>query len=347
MAHDPVDGADEVADWPSARAVATLFALGDPIGPMAPVGRARSNRVFRVRTEGGTFAVKEILNPWSEPRWEEDLQAAWAFELRAAEAGISMPLPVANPEEGGCLGWVPRLGGGAEAPVRVHHWVAGNPCPPGPVSAKVARWAGGALARLHGLGMAPPEPASYFRPEPVGEAAWAEVIRAAEAAGVPWAPILGPVGALVAVVRERAGSAPLRPDGLVMTQGSLDQNNIVLGGRGIPFLCDWDRAGPRPPAEDLAATALNLGAWMNFEVVRMVMGAYEAAGGRGQPLGDSELAGVLSRFLVQLVFNIERAVGVRPAPAEVARRSSRLVPQLIDGLGLRVEVARRIHELLG
>ena len=335
-----------MADWPSARAVATLFALGDPIGPMAPVGRARSNRVFRVRTEGGTFAVKEMLNPWSDPRWEEDLEAAWAFELRAGEAGVSMPLPVANPEEGGALGWVPRLGGGAEAPVRVHHWVAGNPCPPGPVPVKVARWAGGALARLHGLAVAPPDLVSYPRPEPVGEAAWAELARAAEAAGVHWAPVLRPVGSLVAVVRERAAAA-LRHDGPVMTHGSLDQNNIVLGARGTPFLCDWDRAGPRPPAEDLAATALNLGAWMNFEVVRMVLGAYGAAGGPGRPLGDNELAGVLSRFLAQLVFNIERAVGIRPAPAEVTRRSSRLVPQLIDGLGLRVEVARRIHELLG
>ncbi|HUZ44474.1 MAG TPA: aminoglycoside phosphotransferase family protein [Acidimicrobiales bacterium] len=348
MASDPAVGSpDEVVDWPSARAVASLFALGDPIGPMAPVGRARSNRVFRLRTQGGTFAVKERLDLGSDPGWEADLEQAWALELRAGEAGVSIPLPVPNPDEGGPLGWVPRLGGGADAGVRVHHWVAGSPCPPGPVSAKVARWAGTGLARIHGLGVVPPEPAPYSRPEPPGEEAWAELVRAAEVAGVFWAPVLRPIGALVAGVRERARAAPLRPDAPVLTHGRLDQDNVVLGARGVPFLCDWDRAGLRPPAEDLAVTALNLGAWTDFDTVRVVLGAYGAAGGPGRSLGDDELAGVLSRYLDQLVFNIERAVGLRPAPPEVARRSSRAVPALIDGLGLRVEVARRIHELLG
>jgi len=345
MAPDPVVGPpDEVVDWPSARAVAALFALGDPIGPMVPVGRARSNRVFRLRTEGGTFAVKEMLDTGSA--WEENLEAAWGVELRAIEAGLSIPHPVPNPDEGGPLGWVPRLGGGDDAAVRVHHWVAGTPCPRGPVTPKVARWAGGALARIHGLGVTSPDPTPYARPEPPSEEAWAEVVRAGEAAGVFWAPVLRPIGSLVAVVRERAGAAPPPPDALVVTHGSLDQSNIGLGGRGTPFLCDWDRAGLRPPAEDLAATALNLGAWMDFDVVRVALGAYGAAGGRELPLGENELAGVLARYLGRLVFNIERAIGIRPAPAEVARRSSRLVPELIDGLGLRAEVVRRIDQLL-
>ncbi len=348
MAPEAVVGSpDEVVDWPSARAVAALFALGEPIGPMAPVGRARTQRVFRLRTEGGTFAVKELLGLGNDPGWEEALEQAWALELRAGEAGVSIPPPVPNPDDGGPLGWVPRLGGGLDAAVRVHHWVAGNPCPPGPVTAKVARWAGGVLARLHGLAGAP-EPGPVSRPEPPpGPAAWTALVEAAEAVAVPWAPVLGAAGALVAAVRERVGAVRPGPDPLVPAHGSLDQDNLVLGGRGLPFLCDWDRAGGRPPAEDLAATALDLGAWTDFATVRAVVSAYGAGGGPGRPVGDSELAGVLSGYLGRVVFNVERAVGLRPAPPEVARRSARAVPTLIDGLGLRVAVAGRIEELLG
>ena len=337
--------AEGVEDWPSGRAVAALFELGEPIGPMSTVPRAWSNRVFRLRTEAGTFAVKEMRNPWGDPRWEESLEAAWAVELAARHAGISMPEPVANPDDGGPLGWVPRLGGG-QAPVRVHRWVEGRPAGPAPVRPTLASWAGVVLARLHSLELAVDEPDLYPAPHFTAPGEWSRLRAAAIGARAPWAIHLAAVDPLLGRIARLGRADSARRDEAVMTHGDLDTKNIVISAGGGPHLCDWDVAGPWRPSGELVDVALSLGGWSDFGVSRAVLGAYSGAGGRVPRFRPEDLGLSLTKSLDWLVFNIERGIGLRPAPPETVQMASDLVPGLVRGLIRGLEVAEAITDLL-
>ena len=111
-----------------------------------------SNRVYRLETTAGAYAVTELLNPWAEPRFDERLAEAWRFERVALAAEVGMPVPIADPATGDCAVDVVREDGSGDAGVRVHRWAAGQPATVGrPVATDVARWAGRTLAALHGL----------------------------------------------------------------------------------------------------------------------------------------------------------------------------------------------------
>ena len=334
-----------VEDWPSGRAVAALFELGESIGPMATVPRAWSNRVFRLRTEAGTFAVKEMRNPWADDRWEEGLEAAWEVELAARRAGISMPEPVANPDDGGPLGWVPRLGGG-EAPVRVHRWVEGRPAGPAPVRPSLASWAGAVLARLHSLELPVEDPDLYPAPHATEPGEWSRLRAAAIGARAPWAIHLAAVDPLLGRIARLALADGARRGQAVMTHGDLDTKNIILSAGGSPHLCDWDVAGPWRPAGELAEVALSLGGWSDFGIARTVLAAYSGAGGTVPRFRPEDLGFSLTRSLDWLVFNVERAIGLRVAPPDAARLASDLIPDLVQGLIRCLEVADGISDLL-
>ena len=332
---------DGVEDWPSGRAVAALFELGDPIGPMATVPGAWSNRVFRLRTEAGSFAVKEMRNPWADPRWEEGLESAWEVELAARRAGIAVPEPVPNPDDGGPLGWVPRLGGG-EAPVRVHRWVEGRPAPPAPVRPALASWAGTVLARLHSLALPVEEPDLYPPSHAIDPGEWSRLRAAAIGARAPWATHLAAVDPVLGRLAGLARADEARRAEAVMTHGDLDTKNIVLSAGAGPHLCDWDVAGPWRPAAELADVALSLGAWADLGVSRAVLAAYAGMGGRVPRFRPEDLGFSLTKSLDWLVFNVERAIGLRPASPEAARMGADLVPGLVDGLLRGVEVAETV-----
>lgn len=150
--------------WPSARAVVATFG-SDGIGARwPPISGAWSNRLFRLVVGTEAFAVKELRNPRSDPRWSEWLDAAWSFELAAIGAGVDAPEPVPNPDGGHCLARVERDGQGPLAPVRVHRWVDGEPAEPGPVRCRpMGRPDPGhaARSRRHAIGPEPVPAAEY------------------------------------------------------------------------------------------------------------------------------------------------------------------------------------------
>lgn len=127
------------------------FGLPGPVRAMVRVPGAWSNRVWRLTTGSAAYAVKQLLNPFGEPRWRERLAEAWSYEQIACAADVSMPEPMPNPADGGCLADVPTVSTSAAVPVRVHRWVDGVAPGDGPVGAEVAAWAGGTLATLHQL----------------------------------------------------------------------------------------------------------------------------------------------------------------------------------------------------
>ena len=333
-------------DEPDPAAVVTAFGLAGPATGWTPVGGAWSNRVFRLEAAGRRYAVKEMRNPWADPHWEQWLAESWVFERRAIAAGVAAPQPVPEPAGDGCLAWVSRRDPALpDAAVRVHHWVAGNPPGPGPVPMRTARWAGQALATLHGLRIRPRDRSLFPVPGTDTARRWPELAEAAQRSGVAWAHLLPAAAPAVSLIAELATSAGYRPDQEVITHGDIDQKNLLATAQG-PVLCDWDLAIPLVPRRELADVALSLGCWENFAVSREVLRSYRQAGGDDTPVGPPDLGQSLMTGLDWTAFNVERAIGLRPATEAETTLARQLAPGLLAAIPHQVGVTMRIGGVL-
>lgn len=334
-------------DAPEPDLVLAAFGLqaAVPTTAMTVVGGAWSNRIYRLDTGGRSFAVKEMLNPWAEPRWAEWLAEAWSFEQRALAAGVTAPLPVPNPLDGGCLAQVQRRDGTSPADVRLHHWVDGHPIGAGPVEPAVATWAGKVLATLHSLRVRPQDRSLFPVPNTDTASQWPDLTDAVHRSGVAWADQMAAIAPAVSVIAELARSAGHLPDEEVMTHGDIDQKNLIATPHG-PVLCDWDVAAPLVPRRELADVALSLAGWEALGIAREVVRSYRQAGGDDTEIQASDLGQPMMIGLDWIAFNAERAIGRRPAtPAEVAL-SSKLVPGLLAAIPHHASTALRIPGIL-
>jgi Ser/Thr protein kinase RdoA (MazF antagonist) len=346
-------GQEQADVEPDPGSVLRTFALGREVVSMEPVPGAWSNRVYRLTTDTGQFAVKQLLNPWRDPRWAEWLDEAWRFERAAFLAGVAMPEPVPNPATRHWLGQVEastarRRGSepDASALVRVHRWVDGVPMGSGPAEPAVARWAGQVLAMLHGLEMVPADRSLFPQPDTVTADRWPELVELARRHQAPWADRLEAASGTVEGMARLARSARQRPELEVMSHGDIDQKNVVLTTRG-PVLCDWDVAAPQLPAREVADLALSMADWVRFDIARTVVRAYFDAGGLDTDIEPADLGPQLMTGLDWIAFNVERAVGTRGARPQDVALGNRLVPELVARLPEQLNVSLRVTELLG
>ncbi len=331
------------ADAPDPRAVLAAFGLpGAPVAVTAVEG-GWSNRVLRLRTTQGDYAVKELQNPWGEPRWREWLEEGWRLERAVVAAGIGVPEAVPVPDTPGCVAFVARADGSGDAPVRVHRWVDAARPGPGPVTLDVAAWAGRTLAAIHALAMEPRDPSLFPVPGTWTADTWPDLVARTRAAGVSWWGLLSVAGSSV----RRAADLVPAPDGTpaVMSHGDLDQKNLLVTRAG-PLLCDWDVAVPLVPERDLADVAVSLASWRDRAVALEVLGAYAEAGGSVRPPRPQDVGPSLMVRLDWIAFCVDRASGVRPADRDEAARAASLVPGLLGELERQVEVAESLDTWL-
>jgi Ser/Thr protein kinase RdoA (MazF antagonist) len=328
---------------PDPGAVIAAFRLpGAPVA-MTPVAGAWSNRVYRLETTAGTYAVKELLDPWGERRLAERIAEAWQVELAAIAAGVAAPEPVAAPG-GGPVVEIARAQG-PDAVVRVHRWAHGVPAGTGPVTAEVAAWAGGVLARLHGMRLRPRVRGVFPVPEAAAAREWPRLADAAARAAAPWAPAFRAVQPDVEAIARLVRAGGHRPGNEVMSHADIDQKNVLLGPSG-PLLCDWDVAGPVVPRRELADVALSLAGWASRDIARVVVRAYGDAGGEIPAFVPEDLGAPLATSLDWIVLNAEVALGVRPAPPGRRRLAGELLPGLLADLPRHVEAALDVSRML-
>jgi aminoglycoside phosphotransferase (APT) family kinase protein len=316
-----------------------LEAFGLPGEPTAyvEVGGGWSNVVLRLSTAYGDYAVKELRNAWGEPRWLEWLDEGWRLENASAATGVAMPEPVPAPG-GGAVAFVERNGGGGVVPVRVHRWVESTTVPRLPVDDALAAWVGRTLAAVHGLDLRPVRPDLYASRVGLTRAdAWPDLVARSRAAGATWAARLASAERLA----HRASDllVPWDDDEAVLTHGDVDQKNLLLGARG-PLLCDWDVALPAVPSHDLAHAALTMAGWTEPGIAAAVVRGYREAGGVLVALAPSDLGPALCSRLGWIRFTVDRALD--PAATEQDRAAAERVPDLLDDLARRVEVAERV-----
>ncbi|WIN00244.1 aminoglycoside phosphotransferase family protein [Actinoplanes oblitus] len=265
-----------------------LSHLGTPTGPMVRVHGGFANRMYRLDTDRGSFAVKELN--LVDRRWPYHAEDVFRFERAAFTAGIPMPEPVS-----------------AGHRVLVHRWVEGETMPEAPVTPAYAFEIGEILARLHALdtgwtGAAVDGPAARD---------WPGLAARARATGQPWAAELtSRAGTFVAIADFVDTCA--RPGPVVVTHRDIQPWNL-LSHRGRPVVLDWELSGPLDLSGELGSTAFSLAKGPGFDDIRpavfhAVLDGYVAGGGTLPPWGPGWFAFLIGGWLGHTRWNIVRCL---------------------------------------
>ena len=297
-----------------------LSRLGTPIGPTVRVHGGFANRMYRLDTDQGSFAVKELnlLDRRSTYRAED----VFRFERAAFAAGIPMPEPIS-----------------AGRDTLVHRWVEGEKVPEAPVSTAYGFEIGEILARIHGLDVA-------WTHVPVEQPAardWPELAERATATGQPWAgELTSQVGTFLAIAH--FVDTCERPGPVVLTHRDIQPWNL-LAREGRPVVLDWELSGLLDLSGELGSTALSLAKGPGLDHIepasfRSVLDGYVAGDGVLPPPGPSWFVFMISGWLGHTRWNILRGLagveaGAGPDLAlshESVRRGVRGLPELFGRL---------------
>ncbi len=288
-----------------------------------------ANRMFRLDTDQGSFAVKELtVQGRRVPYRAADV---FRFERAAFAAGIPMPEPIAASEH-----------------MLVHRWVRGEPVPEEPVPPAYAFEVGQILARLHALDVAWSGPAAG---EPVSRD-WPELAARATATGQPWAGELAARVETFLAIAEFAATCE-RPGPIVLTHRDIQPWNL-LARAGRPVVLDWELSGLLDLSGELGSTALGIAKGPGFDdvrpaVFRAVLDGYAAGGGTLPPPGPGWFAYLIGGWLghtrwhvLRCLTGAEAATGPEPALShESVRAGLRGLPELYGRLPDLQDLLRR------
>jgi Ser/Thr protein kinase RdoA (MazF antagonist) len=311
---------------PSAADICRAFDLGAPLDPLVPVAGGSTNRVWRLTTERGRFAVKEMAGDLM-PEWRAWIERAFRVETAAYDAGVPMPRPVAVPATGGCLAGLPGAG---ERPVtvRVHEWVDGEAMQRIVYGADVSSQAGGVLARIHGLRLAAEVPlAAALRV--FGAEHWHSLAERVERSHIDWAweframlPVIAGMEAYVEAAR-----ADLTP--LLLSHRDADQKNFMRTASGELMLVDWDAAGPVNPRHEVVKEALG---WAgvhlgepDWKAVHGFIDGYRQAGGELDVVRPTDLGEFVAVMVAWFEFNVRRMLEERAGDDAAGKLATSIV----------------------
>ncbi|UXM93560.1 phosphotransferase [Paenarthrobacter sp. JL.01a] len=304
-----------------------LSHLGAPIGPMTRVHGGFANRMYRLDTDQGSFAVKELnLDDRGGTYPTEDV---FRFERAAFAAGIPMPEPIS-----------------ASHGTIVHRWVDGEKVPEAPVPAAYAFEIGEILARLHSLHIP-------WNHQPIPEHApsdWSRLAKRAKTTGQPWAEELSShVETFLAITNFVDTCRP--PGPLVLTHRDIQPWNL-LAHDGRPVVLDWELSGMLDLSGELGSTALSLAKGPGLddikpEIFRSVLDGYVAGGGTLPPPGPSWFAYMVGAWLAHTRRNILRCLaGVETTTGPDLALSHESVKNGVHGLPELFERLPEIEALL-
>jgi aminoglycoside phosphotransferase (APT) family kinase protein len=265
-----------------------LSYLGAPAGPMIRVHGGFANRMYRLDTDQGSFAVKELN--LADRRWTYHLEDVFRLERSAFSVGIPMPEPIS-----------------ASNNTLVHRWVEGEKVPEAPVPAAYAFEIGEILARIHTLDVE----WTHVSSENPASRDWPALAERAAATGQPWA------GELASHVETFLAIAHFvdtceRPGPVVLTHKDIQPWNL-LARDGRPVVLDWELSGMLDLAGELGSTALSLAKGSGFDhieptIFRAVLDGYVAGGGTLPPFGPSWFVFMIGGWLGHTRWNILRCL---------------------------------------
>lgn len=313
--------------------ICSRFDLGNVIGPPIDVPGGLSNRLYRLRTDRGEFAVKRMVASAESPSFQGNVEAAFAVEQRAADAGIAMPSPVPVQETGQALARIAAQNGSCW--VRVHRWIAGDPVRADQFGSQGRDELATILARLHRL------PCADLLPDTALEATPA--VRDWEAAFHHHGKLTPSLSQYIAELERiiRLGyDSGVGAD--VVSHRDLDPKNLLRTTDGLSVI-DWDAAGPTNAHWDTMIMALD---WsgvrddgISTDAFERFLAAYTNAGGMLGQIKTASFSGWAEGVLDWLWFNLERATANDPIEHQLGRSevtiSARFIPPATEWITAR------------
>lgn len=233
---------------PHVRALAEVYGLGRPTGPLEVIDVGVSNAMWKLHTEKGVFAIKGHQSGAREAQAGRSAQ----FETEMSAAGVPTA-EVLRTRRGRFAATIRTADGRGEVLVRVHRWLPARG--PQTSSPGMLLQLGRALGRAHAAAPRTDQAIGAWQSRPVTAKEWGEVIRAARAQSVPWAGKLALAAAGYLAQRDLVAAAS-RPRERVLAHGDLSPENSVNSGFGFRAI-DFDGPVPLAPAEELAMVAAN------------------------------------------------------------------------------------------
>lgn len=259
--------------------VAAGFDLGRPLRTPSPISGGLSNRLWRLDTDRGAFAVKHMVANADRPAFVDNVEAAFAIERRAWAAGVPLPEPIADPTDGHALARID------DALVRVHRWVDGTPGAGSPVEAAEL------LARIHTAGRP--------RRAPTPSPPWT---------GRGW-------DTDVADLARRVAPGPDHVL-VVDSHGDLDRKNALRRTDGVLVALDWDAAAPVGAVHEAVGVALD---WSDAgpDLFADAVAAYARRSGVVVPAEGWVFAGWVAAQGGWLDYNATHRAGTAASDAQV------------------------------
>jgi fructosamine-3-kinase len=276
----PYDAA--VLESDDAQQVADQFGLGDHAQLSGPVATGEQGAVWRLATDTGIFAVKDV----SEPTSERAARATARFQDAADAAGVFTP-SVVRTVGGDVFARVPG------ARVRVYRWVdlLGPDLGLDPVRV------GTIVAEIHRLQFAAVGRPDRWYSAPVGPQRWDKIVNAVQEHGAPFAAELRSV--CTEIVATEQWIAP--PQELQMCHRDLWADNVQATRDGGVCVFDWENSGPADPSQELACVLFEFAGTDPSRAVALYQ-AYRDAGGPGR----IESRAAFSMLIAQLGHIVER-----------------------------------------
>lgn len=325
------------------REICDAFDLGVSVGPLTPVTGGLTNRLWRLETARGLFAVKEMNRNPDRADYIAWFERAFTLERAAFRASIPMPRPIPVAASGHCLA-EPADANGGRTTVRVHEWVEGDKLDnsyayPADVAERVAV----ILASIHGLRITTDAVVTEAL-RISGEDHWRSVAGRASSAGADWAREFRLVLPAITELETYIAAAHNDPTPLLLSHRDSDKKNFLRASSGALILVDWDAAGPVNPRHDVANEAL---VWAGVhlgdpdpDLARAFVDSYRRTAGMDERFQPTDLAELVSVRLGWLDFNLRRALGEhirddadREAGVNVVRRNVEQIPRFVRSLG--------------
>lgn len=309
----------------AARVVAERFGWARPRS-MVLAGQGSMGRLWRLETEAGPYAVKELY-------WSSDLEAeeaAVARQVRFCEtaraAGVAAPANLATSSGGYVIALPAELGGRL---IRAYEWIDGRLLTPDDAAGPA--WAGRTEAIIESLAVLPgdQELEPWFHRVPTPED-WAELVDRCAVAGQPW---VGRLRESLPFFADLAGWVRTHdPADRILTHTDFQRQNVLVRPDGRFVLLDWDDAGPSSRVRSLARLINNWhihGTTVDHDGIRRMITGYRDAGGTAMigevtDFGDA-ICGYLNHVHSQAGLSLDYT-----QPAELTSAAVRLVPRLLE-----------------
>lgn len=299
-----------------AAGLAGFFGVGKPLA-MREAARGAMGAVWRLETEIGTFAAKELF--WFEGD-VSSVRREVAFRTACAAAGVRSPEPLTSVsgeyvvrQEG--VWW------------RLYEWAEGEV--PDHSDVEVTTWLAQQMAVIHTLDWpgGELEPVPFYHQVDVD---WGELTDTAQQAGVDWTADLQRAQPKLVELSALVNAEPVGDQ--VWCHRDLKNTNVLRPAHNVAegnWLVDWDNVGPLAPERELGALLM----WHLHKPVnlRRILTAYHAAGGPAEITGPASFATGLAITLNFL--HGQAMLAMDTAHSEAHRHyATRQIAGLISGL---------------